>query len=414
MKFLFRAGLIALITGLTAHAEIPEHTLDVHATETRVGKTIIERAEAVARQGERLLLPHSLEIAGKVFRDALRMDPNNERAQFYLAWLQPVYALKGFWARIEPAVVATGESSAIANLKENRDNAFPFFAEGKPDIATDRQLRELLVEVSEAWDRVRTFHVQHPKLGLALNNAWTGGMDDNDLLRASRECTVKEVAPSVYHVGSCKSLSYISYFVDYADGEALRGIATGQLMLGIILSAYDLSGATSLLSSFAAGKTVTPRDAVKIVRDSDGGQLYRDNQLKRINDLGLDALNGAKWIARSQKTLCPDERDEIVRPGHLFLRGICLKDPGDSPNLLNRVLRLSGTTLARGPITISNDSGKTATVHLWRAYEEPVINLLSLTPNVFDANGNWQSLPDPELHGIFPNHDAPAYFGLGQ
>lgn len=434
--------LFSLVFARAGYADVPEQTLSTKEIQADHWTSPRHRAEQLALVGESLMLPHSLDFALEVFTAALKLDPRNARAGFYVHAFAPLFTLKGYMSRVQPLVDQTHEDAFIHNYYQDLNRQWPYFRGDVKDIATDRDLRQLLGQLGEAWGAARGY-LAKSATPLTLHTAWiapgyrkqreepamvwewhdgawlskpSGEMrvyDErvNGLDVAARFCKADQPEPGVYHLEACPYLTVRDYALDFADIEALRGYAAGHQLLGFFDTAYNTDGLMKLwgrsVSSEKKFETLTDVEMSMILINAGAGALESDHQLARVRELGTDVVGGVKWLMRFQNNLC------APRPGFVLSDGICLTGRNFDDDDLKKALALAEATLSSSPIDVSNGHGTRTQVRMDLIFDTPVANLRQVAPHLFNAKGQATDLPDPTLNGIFPHADAPKFYRLG-
>lgn len=164
-----------------------------------------EKAEMLALAGEQLVGPTGFMYADVVFDQALSLDAENKRAQFYKAFLATPLSLRGIYSRVKPLVQAAGEKEM--NEYEQTIKEFPasavttFLLDGPNDLKTERDIQGFLTQVYDATDRFRTFLKNNKSLDLTLNVNDYGMMPS--LKKAAEDCAIDQVESGVFELKEC-------------------------------------------------------------------------------------------------------------------------------------------------------------------------------------------------------------------
>lgn len=369
----------------------------------------VEKAEKLALAGEQLTTPTGFMYADLVFDQALSLDANNKRAQFYKAFLATPMSLRGIMARVKPVASSTPESKkkydeAVKNLPNSGLKTFLF--DGTADIKNEKDIQGFVNQVYDAQGEFRTFLKNNKSLELTLNvNDWA---IQGSIQKTLDECAVTQVSEGVYDVKQCDLITALEVKLNRADIEALQQISSGlQIYLGTAI-AYDATG-TIAASRKYEGKTVSSKTLYKeLAQNADFGKLRNADALKNIVGMGIDAVAGVRWAVQIQNELCQyGEENSNNRKGFLFGKGLCIKSENEDGSKLEDVLRIVDTVLAGQTIEVKVGQNKeiTTVVKPVAVLENPVADLKSLRP-VFNACDKIQSVSDDTIGGIFPNHDG--------
>ena len=437
--------LLILALALSAHrglADLPEQTLSTVEITADQWASPRQRAERLARVGEQLMLPQSLDYAIEVFAEALKLDPQNARAGFYVHAFGPIFTLKGYFSRVQPVIEATNEAAFIEDYYRSLNRQWPFFRGEAKDIRTDRDVRKLLRQLGESWGAARAYFAE-VATPLDVHSVWieseyrrtreepamiwewkndrwitrpTGQMNtyvesESGLDQAARLCKADRPRDGVYHLAACPYLTVRTYAVDFADIEALRSYAAGHQLLGLLNTAYNTDGVMKLwgrgVTAERAGNQLADVEIAMTLIKAGAGPLEADQRLGEVRKLGTDIFGAVKWLKRTQNELC------APRPGFIFGNGICLTSKDFDESDLKKALAVTEATLAETPIDVSNGHGVRTQARMHRIYDYPATNLRDVAPHQFDLRGRANALPDPTLNGIFPFGDAPKFYRLG-
>lgn len=369
----------------------------------------VEKAEKLALAGEQLTTPTGFMYADLVFDQALSLDSNNKRAQFYKAFLATPMSLRGIMARVKPLAYTHPKTKkeydeAVKNLPNSGLKTFLF--DGSGDIRNEKDIQGFVTQIHDAQDQFRTFLKNNKSLELTLNvNDWA---IQGSIQKTLEECAVTQVSEGVYDVKKCDLTNALEVKINRADIEALQQIVAGmQIYLATFVS-YDATG-TIAVSRKYEGKQVSNKVLYKeLSQNADFGKLINANALKGIVDMGIDAVAGVRWASQIQNELCQYGQEDLKnRKGFLFGKGLCIKTENEDGSKLEDVLKIVDTVLAGQTIEVkvgSNQEIQTIAKPI-AVLANPVADLKALRP-VFNACDKVQSVSDDTLGGIFPNHDG--------
>ncbi len=369
----------------------------------------VEKAEKLALAGEQLTTPTGFMYADLVFDQALSLDSNNKRAQFYKAFLATPMSLRGIMARVKPLAYSHPKSKseydeAVKNLPNSGLKTFLF--DGSGDIKNEKDIQGFATQIHDAQDQFRTFLKNNKSLELTLSvNDWA---IQGSIAKTLEECAVTQVSEGVYDVKKCDLTTALEVKINRADVEALQQIASGMQIYLATLVSYDATGAIAVSRKYE-GKQVSNKVLYKeLSQNADFGKLINGNALKNIVGMGIDAVAGVRWAVQIQNELCQyGQESSSNRKGFLFGKGLCIKSENEDGSKLEDVLKMVDTVLAGQTIEVK--VGKNQEIQTVARpvaiLENPIADLKSLRP-VYNACDKVQSVSDDTIGGIFPNHDG--------
>lgn len=369
----------------------------------------VEKAEKLALAGEQLTTPTGFMYADLVFDQALSLDSNNKRAQFYKAFLATPMSLRGIMARVKPLAYSHAKSKkeydeAVKNLPNSGLKTFLF--DGAGDIKNEKDIQGFLTQIYDAQDQFRNFLKSNKSLELTLNvSDWA---IQGSIQKTLEECSVNQVSEGVYDVKKCDLINALEVKLNRADIEALQQITAGFQIYFATFISYDATG-TIAVSRKYEGKNVSNKILYKeLAQNVDFGKLRNADALKNIVSMGTDAVAGVRWASQIQNELCQyGEENANNRKGFLFGKGLCIKTENEDGSKLEDVLRMVDTVLAGQTIEVKVGKNQeiTTLAKPIAVLENPIADLKSLRP-VHNACDKIQSVSDDTLGGIFPNHDG--------
>lgn len=368
-----------------------------------------EKAEKLALAGEQLTTPTGFMYADLVFDQALSLDSNNKKAQFYKAFLATPMSLRGIMARVKPLAYSHPKTKkeydeAVKNLPNSGLKTFLF--DGTADIKNEKDIQGFVAQIHDAQDQFRTFLKNNKSMELTLNvNDWA---IQGSMQKTLEDCAVTQVSEGVYDVKKCDLTNALEVKINRADVEALQQIASGMQIYLATLISYDATG-TIAISRKYEGKQVSNKTLYKeLSQNADFGKLINGNALKNIVGMGIDAVAGVRWAVQIQNELCQyGQENANNRKGFLFGKGLCVKSENEDGSKLEDVLKIVDTVLAGQTIEVKvgkNEEIQTVAKPI-AVLENPIADLKSLRP-VYNSCDKIQSVSDDTIGGIFPNHDG--------
>jgi hypothetical protein len=367
------------------------------------------------------MTPLGFMYADVVFDKALEIDPKNDRARFYKAFLKPVMSLRGSLARVKP-LVDLSDSATRTNYKKTIDEIpnsglRTFLLDGPADIVDEKSAQDFLAQYRNELNEYRLFLRENKGLKLTLNLSelsWQGRIDE-----VVKECPVQEVSYGTYEIINCDFSKVLQVDVSRADIEIMQQIVAGYQLYSIMYTTYDATGLINLSSA----QPLTQKQAVLFLKsNSDFGKLRKDHQLETVLSMGSDVVAGVRWALTIQNELCPNgSANPKNRPGLLFREGICVKSRTDDGRSVQEILRtvesaIAGQSTPNVFIGRGINEGQTydSVVNIAAPLKNPVQDLKSMMPTKFDQCGNATDVGDNTLGGLFPQGDAKTILTLQQ
>lgn len=391
------------------------------------GKSNSESAEKLALTGEKMALnPGGFIYADEIMDKALSLDPQNQRALFYKSILKPFMAQRGIWARITPWMnkqktetqadfarqVATMPPSAVKT----------FLLDGQPDIATVSDWQKHLTETRASILSARQIlqDLKHSELAanFTIYNGGSNG-DDNDVIA---RCSPKKVEEGLYEIPQCPYEYKVSLKLARPDFETLS-LGLSMLATGYtsILTAYSFEGLENIQAKLEVQKRrdgyTDINKTLAILRSEPEFLKIRDAQaLKDILSLGNEGLEAINYVLKHQPTLCKTgQQSANNRPGYLFAEGMC-------QNAESSHMVMVMNAYLRGPVEIiktvtssqpsKTDSSYITEINVGQILDNPIQDLKDILPTHVEPKKGLV-FPDESMGGLFPHHDASAFFNFG-
>jgi hypothetical protein len=394
---------------------------------TAAGKTQQAAAED-ARIGELLMMPEGFQYADQMFDKALALDPNNAKANIYKSVTEPMMALKGYIARVEP-LMNRKDTRALERLRQNiRNLNMPELDDYSENLASgqtsfqnyhdvQRFMRtQVLPAMQDGVDRLNRVDASTP---IQFNFTPARALIDptrktyyysygyssctNDPTQGWR-CTEDEGT----YESSDKQLPNL-YFVDRYDLKIMKASMLAMVDSIRLATAFSSEGSEDALKQIKAvsdirqedGTDLSSQDVIQILNSYPAlFTLESDQQLGAIAGSAAQALQYGMELANLQDTLCKgtsrDATNSLISP-------ICFE--ADTVSSLQ-----TGLDLIAGPKVVSigtDEDGNDVNIlmDVNAILNHPPQDLKTLLPNQFDKLGNPTQYPDPTMAGLFPNGD---------
>jgi hypothetical protein len=416
LKPLAAIACVATLVACTAKPNqgITGNRIDTNAIVSNKSLSPAEKSDQLARAGELLAQSSGFPLADVVIDQALAIDANNKVAQFYKAFLADKMALRGILVRVKPLVANNAESLAQLNetiAKMPNGALKDFLLDGQEDLRTEKDVQAFVDSLHDGREQLREFLKANKNSEITIRLADT--VAAAAIESATRDCAVREVESGVYEGSAgCDLSSATEVKMNRADMEALQQIIAGVQVYSSLLNSYDLSGSIETAKKMQNQQNPTNKAVyAELAKNADFAKVRKPEQLRKIVELGVDAISGIRWAAQAQSELCPQGEDaKEQRKGYLFSDGICIRQQNGETSL-ESVLQQVELALSGRPMEVELEGQKTEIVPAL-ALTNPVADLKDLRPR-FNNCDKIQSVADSSLNGIFPNDDLNAFLALG-
>jgi len=421
MTFVVLIGITLLVSCSSGRNKkgpgTPVRVVDTNLTDESKLLDDQSKAEKLALAGEQLVTPVAFMYADSVFDQALSIDSENFRANFYKRFLAPFMSLKGYMARFKPLIVQKGEEAK--KRYEERIKNMPnsglktFLLDGPEDITNEKTAQIFLDGLVKAKSEFRAFLEKNKDRELTLNINSVELMN-KAMNKAEEDCRVEQISEGVFEYSEeCSMAEVLQVKVERADFELLKHITAGHEIYATLLTAYDVTGV--IKKDEIVGKDATQEQVVEYFRSiEDFGKIRENHGLKNIQAMGSDAVVGLKWAYELRQKLCPKGReDKLNRPGHLFKNGLCVPEYSKDGEPIEQVLAFFERVMNAETVEMvipknkskTNDEVRTQVAYL-SPLVNPVVDLKTIMPINFNECGNAMDVGEPTMGGYFPLGDA--------
>lgn len=393
--------------------------------------------------GEQLIGPYTFHLANHAFELVLQKDPNNKKAQFYVAFLKRYMVFKGILTRVKPYMRTNLQSAqhekTIKSIPEHPLKSF--LLAGQEDIDDLGDIQNFLVEYRDAVDYFRNFLKQNPDLNMTFTmnpSVFNEKIQEN----LQNSCVAEQQVDGSYKV-ACDTSDVATIKINSADVVALRQEAAGEVLYLTLLNSHSLKGTDRIWKNLensqrsvctqrtesyvgyydsnnnpvyynyqvqncrAAGNRISPEEVMTSLEGvRTFGQLRTDNKMSLVRTLGADFVAAAKWVLDYQAQLCPNGPGQPQnRKGYLMNQGLCVDNASDMERTIDMFERvLKG--IVRTDMRANDGQSVTTDLNIMAFFDHPVQDLRQLFPDKYDNCGNGTSLRDRTFGGVFPNKDA--------
>lgn len=403
-KGLLRLGLLSQLACLLACQAKHEDGLAVNTSSKIVEANATMSSEELTDAAEQLLTPTQFMHADKILDIALEKDASNTKAQFYKSFLKSFLSTKGILTRVKPLVKKYGNFTEYENSLENIPNLHikKFLLAGKEDIQNVKDIQSWFTEYQMALNDFRKFLIvnQDKTFTLELNaQSLEASLKDPN----SYSCETIRANEKDYKF-KCDMSIVGKKIISTPDLIALRQMTAGYILYLNFYTAYSFEG-SELFKTVTIKEGTSPKEVERFISENmpEFGKLRKDNLLKEIIPMGSDLVNAGRWAINYQNQLCPLGMNKPQqRKGALFHEGLCVTNAQESLKSLALLEQLLAKTM-KIHLGSKNEEYE---VDYFALTQNPVENLLSLTPKDYDNCGQAISLKDPSFGGTFINKDA--------
>lgn len=340
-KLIMTLALIICCQTANAQMRIQQsmYRIDIEDVMTNKDLSDTEKAEELALSAEQLIQLSGFMYAEEVLKMALVLDPNNNRAGFWNAFIQTTETFRGWYSRFKkliaqrPAQETQGLYDELNKTKKH-PSVYEFITENRPALKSEAEVQGFLDTHIAALDNLRSHLKNNRNKGLRIivyksTQALNSSGDFCDVTRTQSKSG--NITYPVYSIHNCRVTGTLIAQLDRADYEALQHIVAGNQILFSVANAYRLDGAINSYDS-SVYKSNKAKFETFFKNDS-FGTLRSGSFMRVVESLGVDALAGYKQFVEQRRELCPHGVDKVdQRQGKLLSSGICVT--GAEPNYM--------------------------------------------------------------------------------
>lgn len=349
---------------------------------------------------EKLGFATASEVWGK-FNEALQLNPENERAQFWKEILKPFLEMKGLVARVRPLYLKQprGAERYAALLKGIETDSSPqyrtFMTVGPNDIDTDEKFRELMDRAIVSFDTLRGFLKTNKDRSYKLRAPLHFVAGAGAKLEDGNRCAALKIMGSKF--SGCPASGILTFKLNRADLEALQYLVSAEMMQMSVLYAYHLNP----IVIFDGNKGVKPKIYIDRLTNGYPGGLMERNRLALANSVVPDWIAAQKYFLQNQTEVCKSGKsNEENRPGFLISSGFCLSTlpEDDGP----KTLALLESMVLGQPIKVDlKFLERPVSVYPMKFFNSPPSNILPMMPTGFDTFGETAMFNDTAYAPFF-------------
>jgi len=371
-------------------------------------------AARLTRVGEILVNnPVGFTHAHRLFNDALKLDPNNNKALFYSALTGIAMSYEGIGNRGKSLFDDPADyNNYVKHLTEEvKYPEFVDFIVGKKTQSKFNNYQDIKRFVqNEMVDSFEQASERLNKIDGDVNIILT--QLKTRAVTVEYDCETFGEAESAYTTcemkeeldGSVEALPAQTVTIDKNDAQILAGGIKGYSAVFKMYTAYGIKGQKHLTNEIKVkeaelGRSLTDKETNRIVSNyPDYLVLENDNRMGEI----VEDLEGIVEMGMDLETLNNEFCDNELRENNL-IKTICFSETARE-DMQSALDQLSGPKeVLMGLDAEANEVN--ILVDLPAFLRNPVADLKTLIPGTYDADGNSEMTEEPNLNGLFPNKD---------
>jgi tetratricopeptide (TPR) repeat protein len=362
-----------------------------------------EAAEMYSRIGEILLSrPEGITHAQEMFKKAIELNPNDNKANLYSALISPILSAQGFGTRfkkIYPNVEKLEKSLVDSGIQEIIDFALVMPAgktvAKKAEDVRKYYLDELAKEIGNSL--VKLDNIKSDKFSIELNlSSYKTNKNSETYCRllenGDYDCETFEFA--------LKGKS-VKRNIDSYDIKAIKSILKTQKNALTVAYSFSLEGAEEVSAIFDKSKSkMTDKEVVSALNTQPNFLKIQGSKddLRQIFSHTEDVLNDLIDFSKISKEICHNEerKDDVAA-------NLCVSEAAaDKANeILMFVVGPKSITLGHN----INGEEVTVEINLRGLLDSKVSSLQELLPSKFDSQGKAIDFKDLTFAGLIPNAD---------
>jgi hypothetical protein len=365
-----------------------------------------QKAEDYVGQAEQMMAAQAFPEASGIVQLALQQDPQNPKALFLKAILDPIVQLKGILVRIKPLAEQTEQSAKsyakmIADYQAKPESSLKkFLFDGKPDIATEADLQKQLDISMRLAESSKAILKNLDAVELSFKSEALFIKDMNKRFAAA--CEIVATANLEYDLKCPPSETRHSVFLNMADYRNLSALVSLSEIYFGIAGGYDLTGAIPIIKKYIDADAIDPQAVTDdLFKNPQFGRIRTTQLLSHVQTFSSEFVGFYQWASTRQAELCPKGVfEKYQRPKMLFANGTCLQ---------GFPIEYFTPIISGKPYDSTSDTPHgaiTNTIIPMAFFNNPVKDLHALGPFKFDKCHNLKSIGDTTLNGVFPNGDV--------
>lgn len=381
-----------------------------------------EASNLYTRLGEIMVLPEGITHSLNMFEKALKANPKNERANFYLAILKPLSLFEGVEKRFKGVLTSKEQQRLETAVKEvEKKNILELVSflrnlpSNKKSINTHYEIQkfikdEVLAELNKSVERLDKamnsefeININLARLGLRTNTQTTDETyESNDCFETSENGWECHYYYSYIHIENSGDVFKADNFkVDKADLRVLRNYFSAIVNYLRLVTAFSIDEYKETVEAIVnrvkeLERDLTEKEIVEILNDHRNFLvLHRDNELHLVSQNLSDVLTDTLDLSTMGNEICKN----IDRERNL-IANICLNDE-DIKDMQETLNFLAGPRV----IDLDNKKKVKILIDITALLNDAPGDLKDLLPTEFDEDGKALQFADPTLRGLFPKGD---------
>ncbi len=363
-----------------------------------------DQVEKLVKQGESLINLKDFPQAVKVFEQALALNANHDKANFYAGFLKPFTLFEGLAPRVLPLLTGLNSSleEFLKQLDEMKKDADKYslylpqflayvFKTDNPDGSPIKSWES----IAEAQDYLTGEGSALEVLEEAVSRLTKVQVNDRFSIKVNFSLVLGDKTGDVPNK---------EFEVNGAEAALVRGAFQLLLFAGNMVSAYELDTLAQVNKNL--GEQASFQQVVEELRKEENSKalLLRENGAVRLHNahrnlIGVfDSVVLALDLAVAEISRGDDQTDDLLPAKDLYEAA-----PDFKPVLL-RIRKLVSTRYE----AIDPTTKKVVTVlNLPALFDGSIADLKVLLPSIFDEEGKPIGWEDSSLGGLFPQGDWP-------
>ncbi len=378
-----------------AAAQVPG-SYDHLSSEEKVAmsQVLVDEAEEKARLAT---LPEAYGLVS----EAIRLDKDNYRAQFWIRVFQSMLEFKGIVARARPLYLQQkdGANRYMALLdainRKNVDDSeyVQYIMSGPNDIESDEAFRSWMDRALVSMNELRSWIKANRDRELELNAP-------SELFRTllSKRCERSILRSRQTEDGSprCQPGRMASFKLNRADYEILLSFLNLYTLQMSIFYAYR----THSLILFESDRIRNPQEYMAFLLDGQKNDLRSQHRLGLGIEIAQDWAVASRQIVAAQAEYCPQAPSlTSLRPqGYLFSTGFCYIL--HNKTVAEKNLSILDAIVAGRPLSVTSDGGDEISVNVTRFFSSPPEGIAKFRPTKFDMCGNPKEFDESAFEKI--------------
>lgn len=364
-------------------------------------------ANVLVDEAEEKLRLETLEDAYGRLSEAVHLDKENHRAQFWKHMLQPYLDMKGIVARARPLYLKANQGQArymalLDAIERRNDPTYrQYLLQGPNDIETDEQFREWMDKTIVSLNEFRLWIKNNKDRELELNapSELLGSLLSRRCERSVRS-SLRTDRPAV-----CQPGRMIAFKMNRADFEIVSSLVSMYTLHLALFYAYR----TNPLLLFESDQKRNSQEYIAFLLGEQSGDLRTSHKLGLGIELSKDWAVASRHIVQAQAEFCPKESQfQSRRPkGYLFSSTFCWI--AHDKDKTEKNMTVLNAIVAGEPIAFTGENGTELTLNISGFIKEPVTSLVPLKPTRYDKCGNAKEFDESAFRSLITKGSLNQY-----